>query len=81
MPSPASESLAPASASSGGLSRAEAQLPRMAMDIPFAWLLLLTGAIAWLASGALVLEKLQVSWPTRTTPPCATSIHGFPAAM
>jgi len=60
MPSHASDNLAPASASSGGLSRAEAQLPRMARDVPFAWLMLLTGAIAWLASGALALEKLQV---------------------
>ncbi|MBB6406999.1 vitamin K epoxide reductase family protein [Arthrobacter sp. AZCC_0090] len=39
---------------------ADAAMPRMVRDRPFAWLLLVTGAIAWLASGALVLEKLQV---------------------
>ena len=32
----------------------------MIRDRPFAWLLLDTGVIGWLASGALVLEKLQV---------------------
>lgn len=39
---------------------ADAAVPRMIRDRPIAWLLLATGAIAWLASGALVLEKLQV---------------------
>lgn len=40
----------------------------MARDVPFAWLLLLTGVVAWLASGALVLEKLQVlADPNHTT--------------
>ncbi|MFJ4207476.1 vitamin K epoxide reductase family protein [Paenarthrobacter sp. NPDC089675] len=34
-------------------------LPAMVRDKPFAWLLLVTGVIGWLASGALVLEKLQ----------------------
>lgn len=35
-------------------------LPAAVRDKPFAWLLLATGIIGWLASGALVLEKLQV---------------------
>ena len=35
-------------------------LPTMTRDRPFAWLLLITGVIGWLASGALVLEKLEV---------------------
>ncbi|MHC6221251.1 vitamin K epoxide reductase family protein [Arthrobacter sp. MMS24-S77] len=43
-----------------GKNTAEAAVPRLLRDRPIAWLLLVTGAIAWLASGALVLEKLQV---------------------
>ena len=39
---------------------AERPLPPMTRDRPFAWLLLITGAVGWLASGALVLEKLEV---------------------
>lgn len=35
-------------------------LPPMTRDRPFAWLLLITGVVGWLASGALVLEKLEV---------------------
>ena len=35
-------------------------LPPMTRDRPFAWLLVITGVIGWLASGALVLEKLEV---------------------
>jgi uncharacterized membrane protein len=35
-------------------------LPGAVKDKPFAWLLLITGVIGWLASGALVLEKLEV---------------------
>ena len=34
--------------------------PRMTRDKPFGWLLVIAGAIGWLASGALVLEKLEV---------------------
>ena len=34
--------------------------PRMTRDKPFGWLLVITGVIGWLASGALVLEKLEV---------------------
>ncbi|WP_284976471.1 vitamin K epoxide reductase family protein [Arthrobacter sp. efr-133-TYG-104] len=44
-------------------SQAEAapkSLPRMVRDKPFGWLLLITGIIGWLASGDLVLEKLDV---------------------
>ncbi|WP_416403202.1 vitamin K epoxide reductase family protein [Arthrobacter sp. LFS091] len=37
-----------------------AALPKTVRDKPFAWLLLITGVIGWLASGALVLEKLEV---------------------
>ena len=69
MPSPASPNLANNDARSlrqenaktpAGKNAADSALPRMVRDRPFAWLLLATGAIAWLASGALVLEKLQV---------------------
>lgn len=38
----------------------ERPLPPMTRDRPFAWLLLITGVVGWLASGALVLEKLEV---------------------
>lgn len=39
---------------------AERPLPLMTRDRPFAWLLLITGVVGWLASGILVLEKLEV---------------------
>ncbi|MFW0772809.1 vitamin K epoxide reductase family protein [Paenarthrobacter nitroguajacolicus] len=35
-------------------------VPRMTRDKPFGWLLVITGIVGWLASGALVLEKLEV---------------------
>ncbi|HEX9087539.1 MAG TPA: vitamin K epoxide reductase family protein [Arthrobacter sp.] len=41
-------------------SATEQPLPPMTRDRPFAWLLLITGVVGWLASGALVLEKLAV---------------------
>ncbi|MCR1159899.1 vitamin K epoxide reductase family protein [Paenarthrobacter sp. UW852] len=41
-------------------STVRAALPKTVRDKPFAWLLLITGVIGWLASGALVLEKLEV---------------------
>ena len=43
-----------------GPASAERSLPTMTRDRPFAWLMLITGVIGWLASGALVLEKLEV---------------------
>src|SRR3954470_15677644 len=43
-----------------GAAPADRPLPPMARDRPFAWLMLITGVIGWLASGALVLEKLEV---------------------
>jgi uncharacterized membrane protein len=39
---------------------AQGGLPSMTKDKPFGWLLVITGIIGWLASGALVLEKLEV---------------------
>jgi uncharacterized membrane protein len=45
---------------SSSTSAAERPLPPMTRDRPFAWLLLITGVVGWLASGALVLEKLAV---------------------
>lgn len=39
---------------------AGADIPRMTRDKPFGWLMVITGVIGWLASGALVLEKLEV---------------------
>ena len=35
-------------------------LPPMTRDKPFGWLLVITGVVGWLASGTLVLEKLEV---------------------
>ncbi|MDD7836938.1 MULTISPECIES: vitamin K epoxide reductase family protein [Paenarthrobacter] len=61
MPSTARENLAKkASTSVEEPSTQQEMLPRAVRDKPFAWLLLVTGVIGWLASGALVLEKLQV---------------------
>jgi uncharacterized membrane protein len=85
MPSPASPNLANNDARSlrqektgkdnkgknpEGGNTADAAVPRMVRDRPFAWLLLATGAIAWLASGALVLEKLQVLIDPNHTTAC-----------
>lgn len=43
-----------------GPATARRPLPPMTRDRPFAWLLLVTGVVGWLASGTLVLEKLEV---------------------
>ena len=43
-----------------GPAPADRPLPLMTRDRPFAWLLLITGVVGWLASGTLVLEKLEV---------------------
>ncbi len=43
-----------------GAAAAARPLPLMTRDRPFAWLLLITGVVGWLASGTLVLEKLEV---------------------
>ncbi|MFC9353594.1 vitamin K epoxide reductase family protein [Arthrobacter sp. NPDC057013] len=39
---------------------AAAAVPAMTRDRPFGWLLVITGIVGWLASGILVLEKLEV---------------------
>ncbi|WP_410510811.1 vitamin K epoxide reductase family protein [Paenarthrobacter sp. AT5] len=41
-------------------STAQPQSPRMTSNKPLGWLMLITGLIGWLASGTLVLEKLEV---------------------
>ena len=41
-------------------SSAGAGVPAMTRDRPFGWLLAITGGVGWLASGILVLEKLEV---------------------
>lgn len=47
---------------------ADASLPAMTRDRPFGWLLVITGVVGWLASGILVLEKLEVlKDPNHTT--------------
>ncbi|KRE66832.1 hypothetical protein ASG92_15770 [Arthrobacter sp. Soil736] len=47
---------------------AGAALPAMTRDRPFGWLLVVTGIVGWLASGILVLEKLEVlKDPNHTT--------------
>ncbi|WP_024816907.1 vitamin K epoxide reductase family protein [Arthrobacter sp. 31Y] len=61
MPSTARENLAnQATRQVEDLSVHQESLPTTARDKPFAILLLITGVIGWLASGALVLEKLEV---------------------
>ncbi|MET3811618.1 vitamin K epoxide reductase family protein [Arthrobacter sp. UYEF3] len=51
-----------------GTAPAEHAFPLMTRDRPFAWLLLITGIVGWLASGTLVLEKLAVlKDPSHTT--------------
>jgi uncharacterized membrane protein len=47
---------------------ADHELPAMTRDRPLGWLLLITGVVGWLASGVLVLEKLEVlKDPSHTT--------------
>ncbi|MFC7850638.1 vitamin K epoxide reductase family protein [Arthrobacter sp. NPDC057388] len=47
---------------------AGAAVPAITRDRPFGWLLVITGVIGWLASGTLVLEKLEVlKDPNHTT--------------
>ncbi len=61
MPSTARENLAnQATRQVEDLSVQQDSLPATVRDKPFAILLLITGVIGWLASGALVLEKLEV---------------------
>ncbi|PRB41865.1 hypothetical protein CQ020_17515 [Arthrobacter sp. MYb23] len=61
MPSTARENLAnQATRQVEDLSVHQDSLPATVRDKPFAILLLITGVIGWLASGALVLEKLEV---------------------
>lgn len=49
-------------------SSAAAARPRMTRDRPLGWLMVITGVIGWLASGTLVLEKLEVlKDPNHTT--------------
>lgn len=50
------------------LSTAERTVPAMTRNRPFGWLLVITGVVGWLASGTLVLEKLEVlKDPNHTT--------------
>ena len=61
MPSISSATGGPATGQrSSGPAAADRPSPPMTRQRPFAWLLLITGAVGWLASGALVLEKLEV---------------------
>lgn len=61
MPSTARENLAKQAANPmEDVSTQPGSLPSTVRDKPFAWLLLITGVVGWLASGALVLEKLEV---------------------
>lgn len=49
-------------------SSAAAARPRMTRDRPLGWMMVITGVIGWLASGTLVLEKLEVlKDPNHTT--------------
>ncbi|MDQ0633665.1 putative membrane protein [Arthrobacter pascens] len=59
--SPVSGTGSPAPASTAGPAPATARaVPPMARDRRMGWLLVITGVIGWLASGTLVLEKLEV---------------------
>ncbi|MET3370028.1 vitamin K epoxide reductase family protein [Arthrobacter sp. M2012083] len=61
MPSTARENLAnKATSHVEDISTQQDSLPNTVRDKPFAWLLLITGVVGWLASGILVLEKLEV---------------------
>ncbi|MEV4950721.1 vitamin K epoxide reductase family protein [Paenarthrobacter nitroguajacolicus] len=61
MPSTARENLAnKATSHVEDTSTQRDSLPNTVRDKPFAWLLLITGVVGWLASGILVLEKLEV---------------------
>ncbi len=44
----------------GGYPPGRPEIPRQVRTQPFGWLLVTTGAVGWLASGALALEKLEV---------------------
>ncbi|HAG58258.1 MAG TPA: hypothetical protein DIT15_01465 [Arthrobacter bacterium] len=49
-----------ASPAAGPLPATHGTVPPMARDRPFGWLMVITGVVGWLASGGLVLEKLEV---------------------
>lgn len=52
-----------ATTAQGGETQAQpagSSLPTMTQARPFGWLLVITGAVGWLAAGTLVLEKLAV---------------------
>lgn len=49
-----------ASPAAGALAAAHVTVPPMTQNRPFGWLMVITGVVGWLASGALVLEKLEV---------------------
>ncbi|WP_081709978.1 vitamin K epoxide reductase family protein [Arthrobacter sp. 35W] len=51
---------APIPASAGAGDDGEAKLPLFARRKAFGWLLVVTGAISWLAAGILVLERLEL---------------------
>jgi uncharacterized membrane protein len=57
--SPAADAPAAAPAAATAATKSAA-LPRMARNRPLGWLMVITGVIGWLASGTLVLEKLEV---------------------
>jgi uncharacterized membrane protein len=60
MPSSISHAPGDVAAREPGSDAAERPLPPMTRDRPFALLLLITAVVGWLASGTLVLEKLEV---------------------
>ncbi|MET3718624.1 MULTISPECIES: vitamin K epoxide reductase family protein [unclassified Arthrobacter] len=56
------------SPTAGTLTATPATVPPMATSRPLGWLMVMTGVIGWLASGTLVLEKLEVlKDPNHTT--------------
>ncbi|MGO4186537.1 vitamin K epoxide reductase family protein [Pseudarthrobacter sp. TAF60_1] len=61
--------VSPTAAPSGAATASKTStLPRMARNRPLGWLMVITGVIGWLASGTLVLEKLEVlKDPNHTT--------------
>lgn len=65
--SPANSTPAPARSAEPGPGSA-VPVPAITRTRPFGWLLVITGVVGWLASGVLVLEKLEVlKDPNHTT--------------
>ena len=62
------ETGSPAPARTASATEPHGAVPPMTRNRPLGWLMVVTGIIGWLASGTLVLEKLEVlKDPNHTT--------------